>query len=211
MGSFFSGGALGLYLLLYVLPGILGALAYEYVVEGEPRDALDRVATALVLALVSALISSLVFGQSLTPKLAIGPETPPDIILGAFLQPKHLALSTVISTAAALAFAAAQNHGWIYSALRRLKFTKKASRNDVWQQTFYLFGNRWISVEFKDGRRLVGWPLRFSAPGQPRALLLGDAIWYSPDGAGAYIVREVDGSAVYVANFEDVISVEMLK
>jgi hypothetical protein len=211
MGNFFGGGATGLYLFLYVLPGILGALVYEYVVEGEPRDTLDRIAAALVLALVSALSSSLLFGQSLTPNIEVRSETPPDVILGAFLRPKHLALSTLISVAVALSFAAAQNHGWVYGVLRKLKLTKKTSRNDVWQQTLYLYGNRWISLEFKDGRRLVGWPLRFSSSGQPRALLLGDATWYSLDGDGAYIEREVNGPGVYVANFDDVVSMELLE
>src|ERR1700690_172965 len=114
MGNIFGGGAIGLYLFLYVLPGILGALIYEYVVEGEPRDILDRIATALVLALISALASWLLFGQALTPRFEIRSDTPPDAILGVFLQPKHLLLSTSLSAVVALFFAVAQNHGWVY-------------------------------------------------------------------------------------------------
>jgi hypothetical protein len=135
MSNFF-GGALGLYLLLYVLPGIHGAREFDYIVEGEPRDTLDRVATALVFALISSLASAAFFGQSLTPHVEIRSETPPDVILAAFLQPEHLLLSTLISVVVASIFAVAQNHGWAYSALRYCGMTKKTGRNDVWQQTF---------------------------------------------------------------------------
>lgn len=210
MSNFFGGGAVGLYLFLYVLPGILGALVYEYVVEGAARDTFDRIATALVLALISALALPLLLGQALTPHIEIGAETPPNVILEAFLQPKHLLLSTFISTAVALFFAIAQNHGWVYDVLRYIKLTKKSGRNDVWQQTFYLVGDHWISLEFKDGRRLIGWPLRFSSSGQPRALLLSDATWYTINEEGEFTARDVLGLGVYVANFEDVVTMEFL-
>ena len=210
MGNFFGGGAVGLYLFLYLLPGILGALVYEYVVEGEPRDTVDRIATALVLALISALAPWLLLGQALAPHIEIRSETPPNIILDAFLQPKHLLLATLISTVVALFFAVAQNHGWVYALLRFCKMTKKTGRNDVWQQTFYLVGDRWVSLEFKDGRRLVGWPLRFSSSGQPRALLLSDATWYTVNDEREFTERDVKGLGVYVANFEEVVSVELL-
>ena len=211
MNNFFGGGELGLYLFLYLLPGILGALVFEYIVEGEPRDTLDRIATALVLSLVSALAATLLFGQSFTPHIEIRNETPPDVILAAFLRSKHLLPPTIVSVVVATFFAVAQNHGWAYAALRYCKMTKKTGRNDVWQQTFYMFPDCWVSLEFRDGRRLVGWPLRFSSSGQARALLLGDATWYSLDDKGAYIARMVDGPGVYIATFEDIVSVELLK
>jgi hypothetical protein len=210
MGNIFGGGAIGLYLFLYILHGILGALVYEYVVEGEPRDTLDRIATALVLALISALASGVLFGQSLTPHIDIRTETPPDVILGAFLQPKHLLLTTFLSAVVALFFAVAQNHGWVYGLLRFLRMTRKSGRADVWQQTFYLFGDRWISLQFKDERRLVGWPVRFSSSGQPRALLVGDATWYTLDKDGGFVARDVPGPGVYVSSFEEVVSIEIL-
>lgn len=43
MNNVFGGGPIGLYLFMFILPGILGAMVYEYVVEGEQRDTLDRI------------------------------------------------------------------------------------------------------------------------------------------------------------------------
>lgn len=115
-----------------------------------------------------------------------------------------------MSTAVALGFATAENRGLVYAFLRILKVTKKTGRNEVWQQTFYIMEKRWVSLEFKDGRRLVGWPLRFSSSGQPRALLLADATWYSWDSGGELLARDVRGLGVYIAGFEEVVSMEIL-
>lgn len=210
MNNIFGSGAINLYLFLYLLPGILGALVYEYVVEQEPREALDRIATALVLALFGALASTLFSIGALAPHFIVHSDTPPDKILEAFLQPKPLLISTLISASVAILFGTAQNHGWIYGALRFLKITKKTGRSDVWQQTFYLMGDRWISLEFKDGRRLIGWPQRFSSSGQPRALLINEATWHAPDQDGGFAATDVHGPGVYVANFDEVVSMEFL-
>jgi hypothetical protein len=210
MSNIFGGGTVGLYLFLYLLPGILGELVYEFIVEGEKRETLDRIAGALVLALISALAPPLLFGLALTPHVEVRNETPPDVILEAFLQPRHLIVTTLVAAIVAALFAVVQNHGWLYRLLRTLRMTKKTGDNDIWQQTFYLYPDRWVSLELADGRRLVGWPSRFSSSGQPRALLLGNAKWYSFDEDGKVREEIVAGPGVYVGKFDDIVAIEIL-
>jgi hypothetical protein len=210
MENIFGGGAIGLYLFLYLLPGLFGTLVYEYVIEGERRDVLDRIATALVLALISYLALHFIAGENVVPRVEVRSDTPLNVILDAFLEPAHLFWATIISTGVAAIFAVAQNHGWIYAALRQLRMTRKTGESDVWQQTFYLYFDRWISLEFKDGRRLVGWPQRFSSSGQRRALLVGDATWYSQSEDRAITSQDVRGPGVYVENFDEIVSIEVL-
>lgn len=178
--------------------------------EGEKREAVDRVLSALVLALVGYLSLYALTGAPLVPNVAVRSDTPPNVILDAFLQPRHLLLMTLISVASGLAFAVAENHGWIYRAMRWFRMTRKTGENDVWQQTFYLYFDRWISLEFADGRRLVGWPRRFSSSGRSRALLLGDATWYTLAADGTVTARDVEGPGVYVERFDDIETMEIL-
>ena len=210
MENVFGGGAIGLYLFLYVLPGIFGAFVYDYVLEGEKRETVDRVLSALVLALVGYLSLYVLTGARLVPNVEIKSDTPPNVILDAFLQPKHLLFVTIISVGFGLAFAIAENHGWIYRLMRLLRMTRKTGESDVWQQTFYQYFDRWISLEFTDGRRLVGWPRLFSSSGKSRALLLADATWYVTDGDGALTAQDVEGPGVYVERFDDIETMEVL-
>ena len=211
MDNVFGGGAIGLYLFLYVLPGIFGAFVYDYVLEGEKRETTDRVLSALVLALVGYLSLYVLTGARLVPNVEIKNDTSPNVILDAFLQPQHLLLVTLISVVFGLAFAVAENHGWIYWAMRGLRMTRKTGESDVWQQTFYKHFDQWISLEFKDGRRLVGWPRLFSSSGKSRALLLGDATWYILAEDGTVETRDVEGPGVYVEKFDDVETMEILR
>jgi hypothetical protein len=152
-----------------------------------------------------------VAGQNIVPSFDIKSDTPLNVILDAFLQSSHLFLATLFSTALALVFAIAQNHGFLYRAMRGLRMTRKTGESDVWQQMFYLYFDHWISLEFKDGRYLVGWPRRFSSSGQVRALLVGDATWYIQGEDGTMTPRDVRGPGVYIANFDEIVSMEILE
>lgn len=210
MNDIFGGGAVGLYLFLYVLPGLFSALVYEFVLEGEKREVLDRIASALVFALFGNLALHFLLGDRVVPSIEIKSDTPANVILDAFLQPTHLLLATLISSVAALIFAVAQNHGWTYAAMRWLRLNRKTGETEVWQQMFTLYYDRWYALEFKDGRKLVGWPRRFSSSGRERTLLLGDATWYVADAEGTVIRKDVQGPGVFVANFSEILSIEVL-
>ncbi|MGO9742877.1 MAG: DUF6338 family protein [Roseiarcus sp.] len=212
MDNIFGGGAIGLYLFLYLLPGLFGALVYEFTLDGEKRELMDRVATALVLvlALVSNLALHFLFGERVVPNIEIKSDTPANVILDALLQPTHLLLATLISSAVALGFAVAMNHGWIYAAMRTLKLNRKTGETDVWQQMFTLYFDHWIALELEDGRQLVAWPMRSSSSGRDRALLLGDATWYVTDAERTATAKNVRGPGVYVANFSEIVSIEVL-
>jgi len=209
MEKAFGGGAVTLYLFFYVLPGLFGSLVYDYVVEGEKRDAIDRIATALVLTLVSSVALHFLLDTPIVPNIDVTNDTRINTVMNAFLG-KNLLYASLLSAAIAAGFAALQNHGLLYDGLRWVRLTHKTGECDIWQQLFYKYYNKWLCVEFRDGRRLVGWPRLFSSTGRARELLIADATWLLRNEAGETDQLDVAGPGVYLFNFDEIVSVEVL-
>lgn len=210
MEKMLGGGSVALYLFFYVLPGLFGSLVYDYVIEGEKREATDRIATALVLTLISSVALHYLADIPIVPNLDVTNDTRVNAIINAFLG-KNLLYASLLSAVIASVFAAAQNHGWIYGAMRWLRLTRKTGESDIWQQLFYRFYDRWLCLEFKDGRRLVGWPMLFSSTGRSREIMIADATWFLRDENGEVERSDVVGPGVYLSNFEEVVSIEVLE
>lgn len=202
-------GPIALYLFFYLLPGLFGSMVYDYILEGEKRENIDRVASALVLTLASAMVLHYAAGAPIVPSFEVTNETRVDALMNAFLG-ENLLRATLLSTVIALVFGALNNHGLLYLLLRAIHITYKTGDGDIWQQTFYKFRGCWISIEFKDGRRLVGWPKFFSSTGKQREILVADATWWSQNDAGEFVSMDVIGPGVYLSTFDDVVSIEIL-
>ena len=210
MDKALGGGSVTLYVFFLLLPGLLGSIVYDYLLEGEKRDNTDRIASALILALLSSVILHFLFGIPILPNMEITNETSIDRIINTFLA-KNLLYASVVSSVLALVFAALNNHGTIYAILQFFRITYKTGDADVWRDVFYKTRGCWISIGFQDGRRLVGWPKYFSSTGKPREIFVADATWYHPDEAGELIATNVSGPGVYVSNFDDVVAIELLQ
>lgn len=210
MDKVLGGGSITLYIFFLVLPGLLGSIIYDYLLEGEKRDNTDRIATALVLALSSSVILHYLFGYPILPKMEITNDTRIDLVINAFLA-ENLLYNSALASFLALAFATLNNHGIIYLALRYFRITYRTGEADVWQDVFYKTRGYWVGIRFRDGRRLIGWPRYFSATGKPREIFVADATWYHPDENGELIATDVNGPGVYLANFDDVVAIEMLE
>ncbi len=209
MEKAFGGSTVALYLFFYVLPGLFGSLVYDYVVEGEKRETIDRIATALVLTLISLVALHYLTDTPIVPTLEVTNDTRVNAIMNAFLG-KNLLYASLFSAFIAATFAASQNHGWIYAVLRWLRLTRKTGECDIWQQVFYRYYNRWLCLEFKDGRRLVGWPMLFSSTGRSREILVADATWLLRNDGGETERSDVVGPGVYLSNFDEIVSIEVL-
>jgi hypothetical protein len=218
-----------LFLFLYLLPGFIGLLVYDFLAEGRQREVLEKLVIAITLTLVSALLVNVVFQVPLFPEpkivartgffaalsVVIGGEPGKDLeaaaVLSAFIG-KNLLYQSIASTLLAAAFAALNNKGLVYKAARLLRLTFKTGHTDVWADVFYGMQGKWVRVRYDDGSQLVGWPQYISNPGVPRELFLAEATWHypNPDAPGTLTSVEVEGPGVYVNQFDKVVAVELL-
>ena len=205
-----EGEAGALFLLFFLLPGLLGAVVYDYLVEREKPETFDRILEALVLTLLSALAVHALLDLPMVPDTETGKDTKLPDIISAFLT-TTIFYTTVCAASLAAVFAILNNHDVIYGTLRRLRLTYKTSDGDVWQDTFYRHRRFWVRLRYEDGTTLVGWPKYYSAIGKPRELFLADATWYKVTAAGVLPPENVDGAGVYITDFAKVVSIELLK
>ncbi len=109
MPDVLKGEAGPLFLLLYLLPGFLGAVMYYYLVEGEKPDNFERVIHALALTLASSLVVHGIFHFSLLPDISLTKDTSSLGVLNAVLG-RSLLYITVMSVIIAVVFAILVNH-----------------------------------------------------------------------------------------------------
>lgn len=209
MDEVLKGGTGATFLFLYLFPGFLGSLVYDFLVEGRKRENFERIIAALVLTLVSSVVLHVVFAVPLLPD-AVDREAPVATVIAAFFG-RNLLYESLLSTAIAVIFAVANNFRLIYSALNLLRVTDKYSSVDVWSDIFDKYRGFWLKVEFSDGRSLIGWPRFYSLLGDPRELFLADATWLESDTDGTIVARDVEGAGVYIYDFSTVRCIEMLR
>ena len=199
-----------LFLFLYLLPGFLGLLVYGFLVEGAPQDKFDRLVTAVVLSLISALCVHFLLGQPLVPVAAVTAATPANEVLQSLID-LNLLYCSVTSMLFAAIVAVLTNQGLIYGPINWLKVSYKTSSNDVWQDVFYRHRGYCVKLQFEDGRTLVGWPKFFSATNRPRELFIADATWSYRAEDGTFNSLDVAGPGVYVCDLGSISHIEILE
>ncbi len=210
MEEFLKGQAGPVFILLYLLPGFLGAVVYNYLVERDKPSNFDRIIDALLLTLASSLIVHILFTVPLLPSFNVPKDSSPASIISIFLSRNILYIS-ICSVVISIIFACLNNHNVIYDVLNWTKITYKNSNSDVWYDTFYKYRKYWVCIRFYDGRSLVGWPKYYSKTGAPRELFLADATWYETLEDGRYEPIDVVGAGVYISDFSTVIGIELLE
>lgn len=210
MEDVLKGDAGALFLFLYLLPGFLGAMVYDFLVERPSPTNLDRILEALVLTLVSSVVVHVGFGVPLVPDVKLTPNPSLVQVLNVFLNTSILYIS-LCAAGISILFAVLNNQGLTYSVLNGLRVTYKSGDADVWQDTFNKNRQYWIRLRFSDGRSLVGWPQYYSATGKPRELFLADATWWEPNAAGVPTPVDVAGPGVYISDFSTVRAIELLE
>lgn len=198
-----------LFIFLYLLPGFVGAVVYDYLIEREPPSGFERIIEALVLTLVSSTVAHLAFRIPLFPDLALNKDTSLTSVLGAFIGTSLMYIA-LISAAISLVIACMNNHKLLYGLLNATKITFKYGEYDVWKDMFDLKRGYWVKLALKDGRFLIGWPRFYSSSDKPRELFLAEASWWLPNQDGGFDSVDVAGSGVYISDFSQVTAIEVL-
>ena len=209
-------------ILFFLLPGVLGLLVFEQVVETrKERSQFDKIVIGAALALVSVAITNWAFMFLGQPVFRLEPLLGGESINEALGVPSGwpLAASTFVGCVIAILAAGIHNSGRIHGFLKWLKLTRETGRPDVWHDAFSTHRGVWVRLTFNDGRVLVGWPQYYSAGGaEIRELFLANAAWTFPAQREATegeikeeaLEEEVTGPGVYVHNFDQVTSIEFL-
>ena len=98
---------------------------------------------------------------------------------------------------------------WHMKFARLLRLTKKTARSSVWIDVFYDI-NRHVIINFKNGRRIFGWPKYFSDDPEKEYIFLHHPAWIvQEDGKSKYIRLNIEG--VLITPGQKIESIEFLK
>jgi hypothetical protein len=208
MEEVLKGSSSAVFLFLYLFPGFLGSLLYDFLVEGRKRENFVRIIVALTLTLLTSVTLKFLIGLPLLP-LAIDEKAPISSVIDGFFG-RNFLYATVLSAAIATALAWSNNTGTTFAVLRFLGITNKTSSVDVWTDTLGRFRGYWVVIRFRDGRSLTGWPRYYSLFGDPREIFLADATWSEAGENGTVLTQDVAGPGVYIADFTSVVAIEVL-
>ncbi|CAK0759357.1 conserved membrane hypothetical protein [Azospirillaceae bacterium] len=205
-----KGDAGPVFIVLYLLPGFLGTVVYDYLAVGEKPSLSERIFHVLALDLLSSLLVHVVFGVPLGVFAEVAENASVTEFIEIIVRNNLLYLS-MAAIVISVGFSVINNNNALYRILNRFKITDKAGSVDVWQEAFRNNRRTWVRVTFASGRLLIGWPRLYSLTGKPRELFLSEATWWTPKGNGEFSQEDVVGAGVYLSDFSEVTVIELLK
>lgn len=157
-----------LQVLVILLPGFVTARIVQTLTVRSRQTEFDKVIEAFLYSFIVYVIFAVLFPQLvLTDRKGIVVLALIAIILG-------LLVSALITNDLPTRF------------LRWVKVTTKSTRSSVWSDVFHDI-TQYALVEFKDGRRLIGWPRYFSDTPEEASVFLENAAWVLDDGSSVQI------------------------
>lgn len=155
--------------LLVLLPGFVTTGVIRSLYVGQNESEFDKVVRALAYSFLNYAIyagfKSLLNFTGFFDLSRPLPSSTADVVLLA-------AISLILG----LGVAAYKNNDG-HRLWRRCRVTHRSSRQDIWQDSFVEGQKSYVLVTLEDGRRLVGWPLRFGDDMEKPSLFLTDGYW----------------------------------
>jgi hypothetical protein len=186
-------------LFMKLLPGFLAAAAFHALTPYPKRDVFERVVAALIFTLFAQLVVTAI--RSICIWIgAIG------LSLGAWSVEVELAWGAAAGLTMGVTWAHVVNNGLTHGVLRKLGTTKKTSLPTQWFSAFAQ-RERYIILQFKDGRRLMGWPLEWPDEPESGHFILERPSWVLDDGTKA-AMHQIE---VFLISAKDVEAVEFLR
>lgn len=204
-----AGISLGLiYLLLFLLPGLLAVGIFRVLAEARPLQQFDVIVLGFALTLIANLMAYL-FGVSMLPDIRVSEDR---VLYFAYenLTAANLAAVTGFSVVLSLMFSWLHRQPKLWAYLRWCGLTNKTGRIDVWHDFHEDNRGTWLEVKLKDGQILTGWARFYSTNHEQRELYLNDVTLrqLGPNG-----VEEVPlgDDGVYLGNFDEIVFVRVIK
>lgn len=173
--------------LAFLIPGFLSSLILDHTVFRKPRDVARALIEALVFSFIFYVILAAVSGKSpVTLTETQGSNAREySIRFEAAMMLWLLGLSVLFP----LVIAFAVNNDLTTALLRRLKITLRTSRANTWLDVLST-EERYIVVNFVDGRRLHGWPMYFANTPSEACLYVYNPAWIDN---GNYVELDIHG------------------
>ncbi|WP_420642733.1 DUF6338 family protein [Candidatus Leptofilum sp.] len=160
-----------LQILLFLVPGFFAAKLFDSFVTRETKQSdLARIEEAVIFSLLIYAIYALIQPQS-----AISFDQSSGTINYTFDAEALIFLSAIsMILPIILSYSFAKN--FHMKLLNRLGVSQKSSRFSVWDDAFQDY-QRYIVIDFENGRRLYGWPRYYSDGNQEICLLIHKPLW----------------------------------
>lgn len=189
--------------LLVLLPGfVTTGIIRALTVSSEDGES-DKVVRALSYSFLNYAIFSYIRSAKpvvsyLDPSVALL-SRPVDV---AWLAGIAIAMGCIVS-------AYKNNDG--HRILRLIRLTYRSSRSDIWHDSLVEGGKFHVVVTLKDGRRIFGWPVRYSDNIKDPALFLEKAAWLSEGEDGEIIETPTGNKGILLLAPTEIASVEFVE
>ena len=164
-------------ILLLLLPGLVASQVFYSTAGIEERKLPDRIIDSIIYSFIIYLLIGIIFEW----KPLIYVRQSEGGIVYTLCNNRTLILSNLILMIIVPLIIAAFYHNDIYmKLLRKLKITTKSSRPNTWADVF-ISHDRYIVAHLKDGRRVRGYPSRFSTDPEEGFVYLFNPAWINDD------------------------------
>jgi hypothetical protein len=187
-------------IFVWLIPGFLSSLVLNAVVVRKEKDGLSKIIEALVFTfLIYGVVSFLGSGSPVLLKSeTIGGETSYSMRY----NPAIVLATVFLSVALPLLIGRLATTDRLMAFLRRCRITEKTSRQSLWEDVF-TDQKRCIVVNLSDGRRVIGWPLYYSATPDEGCIYLHKPAWIAD---GKYIETNMHG--MFLVKRDNIDSIE---
>lgn len=163
----------------FLIPGFVATAILRGVYFHKEQDSFQRTIDALIFTFVIYGITVVVTGESpvVLTETKIGDSTTYSLTY----RNAPIVWIAVLAVLLPLVWAFTLNNDLLTRILRHWNITSVTSRQNVWLDVFAT-ENRYVTVNLSDGRRLYGWPMRWSNSPEDGYVYLYDPAWVGEDG-----------------------------
>ncbi|MDR1398994.1 MAG: DUF6338 family protein [Treponema sp.] len=180
-------------LFTFLLPGFITSFLFYSLTSFPKKSEFEAVVIALIYTIIiNALVELL--GIIL---MAIGNG----FAIGEWNQLSKTVWSVIIALVIGLVWSYLYNNDIIHNVLRKRKITSKTSYPSEWYGAFSKT-KRYIILDLKDGRRIMGWPLLWPNNPQQGHFVLERARWLVSEDTSAIPLETVDKILIDLHNVE---------
>lgn len=184
-------------ILQALLPGFVMMIVFYWLADAKKPTQFEHVIQALIC---TGLIKLLVDGVSVLAMWIGG-----WFAVGFWTDNVATTWSLVFAVGFGLALAYLSQHDVLYKLARKVGLTSRASVGE-WRYAFLRFPDRGVVLNFKDGRRLMGYPLAWPAEPEGGHFVMEFPTWITAKGA-----EPQDGVTYLMVANSDVQWVEFLE
>lgn len=163
-------------LLLLLFPGLLSSRIMQVFRRRQSHDHVDMLFDVLIFSFLTFIIVDAIY--SWQPIISVIKNKDDSLTYVASSDYIAIVLTIITSVVLPLIVGAIVHHDLHMRSLRKMRLTNRTSRETAWDDVFTSL-DRFVTVHFKNGKRLAGWPMYYSNTPDEGYLYIYDAAWIS--------------------------------